>query len=466
MRNVTIKILFLLAAAPSGGLFTVSVANQAAPVLPSPINPAKTQPGVRSNQDIKDLAYNQTKAFLEKVIADIDSSTPQVRKAAMEALVQRGDPLAIARLIQDPDSELASQACWAIGELRDPKTSPQAVLGLQQHASPLVRGNCALAVGRIDAPEGASALNAAALNEKEDVQVRLAAIQALAMTDSESAPSLSSLLGNADVRIRASAAYSACQLQLPSAVEGVKAMLASADPETKGFGLQAAGLWPEEFAEDLAKIAADPDGTLENRLLGLTAMEALPKEQKEAVYAKSLLPLVKPDQPADIQVAAAQILYEVPAARPELQRIAKDGRRAPELLDKLSEIGFQTAAPVSPVTYPNAAQPRIVPAGVEALLGAVVGAALVFLGAFLLAWFQQKAEPKGEPEVDRLRKEILLEMLTDDRFKQMRPGVPVEMLVQVIGADEETTKRLLVEIGARGSEEAKGFWVLRKKSTS
>jgi hypothetical protein len=51
-------------------------------------------------------------------------------------------------------------------------------------------------------------------------------------------------------------------------------------------------------------------------------------------------------------------------------------------------------------------------------------------------------------------------MLEDERF----PGRWWELhtLMHVIGADEETTKRLLIEIGARGSEDGKDFWGLIK----
>jgi hypothetical protein len=454
MPRVIIKIVLLLAA-QAGVSFPLWAAHQAAPAPQPTTSPLQGSTQIPSASKTKIGASKQRKLSKRQLIAKLKSSSPQQRKTAIDALVQRGDPgpaSAIVRLIQDPDPEVASRACWAVGELRNPKTTPQAVLGLQRNSSPIVRGSCAIAVGRIEDQEGASALNSAASDEKEDIRVRLAAIQALAMTDGELAYSLTSLMKNADPRISASAAYSACQLQIPGAVDAVKAMLTSSDPETKHYGLIAAGLWAEKFSDDLAKTVADSKVNLESRLLGLNAMETLPKEQKQAIYAKSLAPLVNPDQPPEVQVAAAQILSEV--ARPELDRIARDGRRAPELLVRLNEIGIPTAPPVAPVVAPRPERDNLLL--LEGLLGALVGAVLVLLSAL----FWERFGPRAR--VDRLRKKLLMEMLTDDRFKERKRRL--ETLMRVIGADRETTTRLLVELGARGSEEDDNdLWMLSKK---
>jgi hypothetical protein len=456
MRRV-VKIVLLLAA-QAGGSFPLWAAHQAVPAPPPAASPPQANSQIPSANKTKNGASNQRKLSQRQLIAKLKSSSPRQKKTAIDALAQRGDPgpaSAIARLIQDPDPEVASKACWAVGELRDRKTTPQAVLGLQRNSSPIVRASCAIAVGRIEDPEGASALNSAASDEKEDIHVRLAAIQALAMTDGERAYSLTSLIKNADPRISASAAYSASQLQIPGAVDGVKAMLASSDPETKRSGLIAAGLWPEKFSDDLTKTAADSKATLENRLLGLTAMEALTKEQKQAVYAKSLAPLVQPDQPPEIQVAAAQILSEVPAARPELDRIARDGSRPPELLDRLNEMGIPKAPPVAPVVAPRPERVNLL--GLQGLLGVVVGAVLVLLSVLLWERFGPRAR------VDRLRKKLLWKMLTDKRFEEEGNWRNLETLRRVIGADRETTTRLLVELGARGSEKSDDLWGLVAK---
>jgi hypothetical protein len=51
-------------------------------------------------------------------------------------------------------------------------------------------------------------------------------------------------------------------------------------------------------------------------------------------------------------------------------------------------------------------------------------------------------------------------MLEDERFEGR--WRELETLMHVIGADAETTKRLLIEIDARGSEDRKDLWGLIK----
>ena len=88
------------------------------------------------------------------------------------------------------------------------------------------------------------------------------------------------------------------------------------------------------------------------------------------------------------------------------------------------------------------------------LVGAVIGSLLTLAGNFLLHWFQDR--PRRI--LDNGRKKLLKIMLDDTRFpNQWRR---LSTLSRVIGADEETTKRLLIEVGARGSEKDDGFWGL------
>jgi hypothetical protein len=90
------------------------------------------------------------------------------------------------------------------------------------------------------------------------------------------------------------------------------------------------------------------------------------------------------------------------------------------------------------------------------LLGVVVGALLQILGNILAQWCKQRAAAKK----DEPRKKLLKEMLEDERFPQH--WRKLDTLMHVIGANEETTKRLLFEIGARGSEDQQQLWGLRK----
>lgn len=93
---------------------------------------------------------------------------------------------------------------------------------------------------------------------------------------------------------------------------------------------------------------------------------------------------------------------------------------------------------------------------VVGLVGVIIGAFITVIGNILLHWLKDK--PRRE--LDEKRKKILKEMLNDSRFKEHWRNMTT--LSRVIGADEETTKRLLIEINARGSEKDNGLWGLIK----
>lgn len=87
-------------------------------------------------------------------------------------------------------------------------------------------------------------------------------------------------------------------------------------------------------------------------------------------------------------------------------------------------------------------------------VGVVVGAVITVVGNFILHWFQDK--PRRE--LGENRKRLLEKMLRDSRFSDH--WRKLSTLSRVVGADEETTKRLLIELGARGSEKDDDLWGL------
>jgi hypothetical protein len=89
------------------------------------------------------------------------------------------------------------------------------------------------------------------------------------------------------------------------------------------------------------------------------------------------------------------------------------------------------------------------------MVGVVVGAVVSVVGTILLHHLQEKAKAKS----DEPRKKLLRDMLRDPRFDWRN----LDTLSHVIGADEETTKALLIQIGARASEDGKGVWGLLEK---
>lgn len=88
------------------------------------------------------------------------------------------------------------------------------------------------------------------------------------------------------------------------------------------------------------------------------------------------------------------------------------------------------------------------------LAGVVIGALLAISGNLLLHWLQDR--PRRE--LDQARKRLLIIMLRDKRFPDN--WRKISTLSRVIGANEETTKRLLIEVTARGSEKDDGLWGL------
>jgi hypothetical protein len=84
------------------------------------------------------------------------------------------------------------------------------------------------------------------------------------------------------------------------------------------------------------------------------------------------------------------------------------------------------------------------------LIGVVVGSIVSAVGTFFLHYLQEKAKAKS----DEPRKNLLREMLRDSGFEWRS----LQTLSHVIGADEETTKALLIQVGARASEDGAGLW--------
>lgn len=84
--------------------------------------------------------------------------------------------------------------------------------------------------------------------------------------------------------------------------------------------------------------------------------------------------------------------------------------------------------------------------------GAVIGSLATLAGTWLAHYLKQKTEAKK----DQPRKDLLLELLNDKSHEWRE----LDTLRHVIGADEITTKRLLIDIGARASENGKPIWAL------
>lgn len=90
------------------------------------------------------------------------------------------------------------------------------------------------------------------------------------------------------------------------------------------------------------------------------------------------------------------------------------------------------------------------------LVGVLVGGLLAFLGTFLSHWLTEKSVA----DKNAGRKKLLRRMLEDERFPDH--WRKLQTLMNVVGADAETTKQLLIELEARGSEDGQDLWGLIK----
>jgi hypothetical protein len=89
------------------------------------------------------------------------------------------------------------------------------------------------------------------------------------------------------------------------------------------------------------------------------------------------------------------------------------------------------------------------------MTAAIFGLAGVLVGGLLQLLAQQIATRRSR-RTDEARRELLRALLTDERWTWRK----LERCRRVIGADDETTKRLLIEIGARGSQNDDVNWGL------
>src|SRR6266496_3140687 len=88
--------------------------------------------------------------------------------------------------------------------------------------------------------------------------------------------------------------------------------------------------------------------------------------------------------------------------------------------------------------------------------GAIVGSIATVAVTVLTHWLKQRAKEKR----DKPRKELLLELLRDPEYKWRR----LDTLTHVIGSDAETTKSLLLDLGARASEDGQPLWGLIERN--
>ena len=128
----------------------------------------------------------------------------QVRVISAWALGSVGDRSAIDALtaaLSDASPEVRKRALWAIGDL-GPKQAPRAVIALLADRDPGVRELAAWSLYQIEDPAAIPALEAALHAEKNNKELQIAYIKALAATGEKSVDALKSLLESTDPEIK------------------------------------------------------------------------------------------------------------------------------------------------------------------------------------------------------------------------------------------------------------------------
>src|SRR4051794_36450937 len=93
---------------------------------------------------------------------------------------------------------------------------------------------------------------------------------------------------------------------------------------------------------------------------------------------------------------------------------------------------------------------------IEIALIGVAGAVIGSLATVATQLVTHCLKSRDQTKRDKPQKDMLKEMLNHEDWKWRK----LETLQHVIGADEQTTKRLLLEIRARASEDGQPLWGL------
>jgi hypothetical protein len=90
------------------------------------------------------------------------------------------------------------------------------------------------------------------------------------------------------------------------------------------------------------------------------------------------------------------------------------------------------------------------------IAGAVIGSVATVAGNVVLHCLKERATVKRE----KPQRDLLVAMLKHPEHRWRK----LDTLMHVIGVDEQTAKRLLLEVGARASEDGEPLWGLIERN--
>jgi HEAT repeat protein/beta-lactamase regulating signal transducer with metallopeptidase domain len=251
---------------------------------------------------------------------------PSVRQAAVEALGQVKDSVAVRALMEvlrtDESPAVRRAAAWSLGEIGDDLAIPALADALTKDRDVEVRRNAASALGSIDSPRATSAL-VQALEHDTNNSVRQHAAEALAnIEDPAAIDALIRVLGrDNDPGVKRSAIEAIDNLDAPRAVPAVSGALRDADAAVRRAAADALGsMEDDEAVPALMAVARDPDA--EVRRAVMQALSNLGDRRALATFVAALS-----DADAEVRNYAAEGIGDVENLRvapPELIRAMED----------------------------------------------------------------------------------------------------------------------------------------------
>ncbi|MEW6777848.1 MAG: HEAT repeat domain-containing protein [Bdellovibrionota bacterium] len=258
---------------------------------------------------------------VERLAELVEDKDPEIRaQAAYHLRGQGSDPAAAVLLIgglQDSHAEVRAAAASSIEALGDGthlKSAAPALVKALSDSSPKVRSMAALALGKIQSPEGPAAL--VLLLKDQDRMARWAASVALGKSGAAGVPELSRALWDKDplVRLGALQALSFMGKDAVAAVPSLAQKLSDEDPSVRAAACGALASVGEGAAEAalpaLGKLAGDGEPSVR-----LAAVRSLPRLAHAGFTAEAvaLLKRFLSDKSPEVRAAAQEGLGSLPS---------------------------------------------------------------------------------------------------------------------------------------------------------
>lgn len=261
---------------------------------------------------VRALGMSHTDEARSVIINAMKDSDPEIRLSAIDTLAKEHDNSvlqAVLPLAQDQDPRVAAQTVTMLGELRDKDAEKLLIENVTKNPVANVRAKSAFALGRIGSKEAQHVLKMALFDGKEQLEVKLASVEALGMIGGpEDFATLSQVLKGDDEALKAATAIIASQLRLANSGPAVRELARDADPHIRYSAIIAMGMWPSEYVTDLLKTVLDDKEDIENRITAITSLDGVSSEKMPQDTVAEIAKLLNPNVRLELQIATVQYL--------------------------------------------------------------------------------------------------------------------------------------------------------------